>query len=148
MRRFTLCVLLFSFSIVACNRKKTDESSAKLASFKGFPPGVEGCSCYFSSTDKDFRTDNYIFVSDLDSTAWISVNGKQVRLKLINSTKPADIIEQDYQDTYSDGLYTLMITVHYKEHTGDEVWLNTGIMKLFFKEVEVDTRQFIGECGC
>jgi hypothetical protein len=138
---WVLCLFLF-----ACSNEKAG-TSAKLTSFKGMPPGVEGCSCYFAANEKDFKNERYLFVSDMDSSAWISVNKKQVELRLVSSTKDQSD-SNAYQETYSNGLYTLVINVTVEENTGDEVWWNTGKLQLFFKETEIDSRTFSGECGC
>lgn len=145
MNRLSLCLVMCLF-LFACSNEKAG-TSARLTSFKGLPPGIEGCSCYFSANEKDFKNERYLFVCDMDSSAWIAVNKKQVMLKLVRSTKD-QTDSGSYEETYSNGLYTLIIDVTAEENTGDEVWWNTGKIKLFFKETEVDSKTFSGECGC
>jgi hypothetical protein len=150
--KFSLPWLLIVFSfLAACTQLQGDKetSSAKLLSFKGFPAGIEGCSCYFSMSEKDFRNDEYIFISDFDSTAYISVNGKPLTLRLIETTRLASTPdERGYRETYSNGTYSLIIKVAHKENIADEVWWNTGEVILLFKGTQTYASSFIGECGC
>ena len=148
MKRFLFCsyICLLCFS---CHPEKDRSSSAKLTSFKGLPPQLVGCSCYFSASEKEFNREHYIFASDLDSVAYVSISRKLITLKLIGTTREPNIMdERDYQNTYTDGIYTVVVTIHFKEHTGDEAWWNTGEISLFFKNVAVDKKIFSGECGC
>ena len=147
---FILCCLLFASG---CTNSQQDGTKAvvtqHLTSFKGFPPGFEGCTCYFSGTEKEFQNEQYIFVSDLEQKAFITVNGKQINLKLDSTTRVDNSLDDsDYSETYSNGYYTLKMDVKFGGNTGDEVWWNTGIMTLYFKGVEIDRREFVGECGC
>jgi len=138
------CILL-CFS--AC--REDHSSSGRLSSFKGFPPGISGCSCYFSQSDKDFRGERFIFVTDLDSTAFVSVDGKLIRLKLLRSTREPNVLDgSEHTDTFSNGVYTVTAEISPSENTGDEVWWNTGKLTLYFKDVEIETLPFLGECGC
>jgi hypothetical protein len=115
---------------------------------KGLPPGLKGCTCYFSSSEKKFKQEEYLFVSDLDSSAYVSINGKPIKLKLVSTTRTQALDDRDYVETYSDGLYKVVIHVYVKETTGDETWWNNGDIKVYFREVEMDKSIFMGECGC
>jgi|GEM_PF-2072180 len=153
MRAFILfCCVFFLVNIFGCkNGEKSEKpsASARLKTFRGFPPGIHGCSCYFSTTEKNFRDEKYIFVSNLDSLAYVSINGKMTRLKLASTTRePGTMDERDYQETYTDGIYTVVISLSFKGNVGDEVWWNTGNIRLFFKGEELDNVTFLGECGC
>lgn len=136
----------------SCNRKQDSEagtSAPHLKLMQGLPPKVNGCNCYFAPTEKEFKKEQYLFVSDLDSNAYVSINGQVTNLKLTSTTRnDGTPQEHDYQQTYTDGVYMVVVNVNYKEHTEDEVWWNTGDIKLFFKGVEMETVSFLGECGC
>jgi hypothetical protein len=126
----------------------TDETSAELTTFTGIPRNIDGCTCYFSASEKKFKNEEYLFVSNLDSSAYVSINGKAIELKLVSTTRSWAIEDKDYVETYSDGMYTVTIHVYYKGNAGDESWWNSGDIKVYFKGMEIDKSSFIGECGC
>jgi hypothetical protein len=142
---YSLLILLLS-----CQNKDGKQASAsKLTSFQGFPPGIEGCSCYFGASEKDFMKEKYLFVSDMDSVAHISINGQMKSLKLSSTSADQNALrESNYQEVFSDQYYKLILDVRYKGETGEEVWQSEGDMILFFKDTPVDSTYFIGECGC
>jgi hypothetical protein len=145
-------LILPAVFLLSCNpdaAKDRAAASGRITVFHGFPPGFEGCTCYFSAAENEFSDQYYLFVSDLDSLAYINVNEKPVKLKLVRTSRAEDAAdEQDYEATYTNGTYTLITKVDFKEQTGDEAWWHTGTMKLYFKGVEIDQRNFMGECGC
>jgi hypothetical protein len=51
---------------------------------------AEGCGCYFSFPSEDRkRFPRYVFTSDLEEkSAWMNIDGQDVRLKLVQSTEP------------------------------------------------------------
>ena len=143
-----LVLTLLCIGVVSCNTAR-EEGSVSFTRFRGIPPAIEGCSCSFTSSEKAFRDGHYLFVSDLDSLAYIGINNKIVALRLIASTREQNVLdERDYTETYSNGVYTLILSVRFGGNTGDEVWWNTGMMKLFFKDTKVAETSFLGECGC
>ncbi|HRO43567.1 MAG TPA: hypothetical protein PL009_12090 [Flavipsychrobacter sp.] len=138
--------MLFVSSCSEVNRKPT---SVRLTTFKGTPPEIKDCSCHFSVSEKDFIKDRFLFVSNLDSIAFVSINNKLVKLRLVQTTRNKDAIEvRDYENTYTIGVYKLVVSIQFKEQSGDEEWWNTGTLKLFFKDVAIETLNFVGECGC
>jgi hypothetical protein len=144
----SLFILLSFTSCMRMGDPNSEESSAELTTFKGLPPDVQGCTCYFSSSERKFKNEEYLFASNLDSTAYVSINGKSKVLKLVSSTRSGAIDDRDYVETYSDGLYNVVIHVYFKGNVGDETWWNSGDIKVYFKGVEMDKRTFLGECGC
>jgi len=141
-------VSLLTLPLAAC-RPSVGERTVSVNTFHGLPGGLQGCACYFSRSLKEFQNDTYLLATDLDSLAYISIDRKIVPLKLIRSSRePQTLDERDYRNTYSNGVYELQLDVHYKEHTDDEAWWNTGTMRLFFKEIPVYEHTLMGACGC
>src|SRR5690606_7927165 len=134
---------------LSCRRHNPEKGNIKMTSFRGLPPQLEGCSCYFSKSETDFKRDRYFFASGPDSIAYISINKKPVQLRRITNpvsskeNKPAEL-----EETYSNKVYTVKIKLHTEGKSGDEVLWYTGKLKLFFKEVEVREFSVFGECGC
>jgi hypothetical protein len=143
-----LCMLAGLTSCMRMGNANSEESSAELTTFKGIPRGVDGCTCYFAASEKKFQNEEYLFVSNLDSSAYVSINGKPLALKLVSTTRSWAMDDRDYLETYSDGMYTVTIHVYFKGSSGDEAWWNSGDIKVYFKGVEMDKRSFMGECGC
>ncbi len=146
-------LVLCSILTAGCSSQQPEqsktESAEKLRSYRGFPPGVEGCSCYFSVNEQEFRKEHYLFVSDLESKAYIRINNRDVALKRDSTTRRNEALDDsNYTEYYSNGVYSLQIDVRFEGNTGDEVWWNTGELILFFKGLEIDRRGFVGECGC
>jgi len=138
-----------AFLLTACQPSGPRPEATKLSNFKGLPPQASECFCLFSGTEKEFAQEQYFFVSDLDSNATISIAGEPTKLKLIRSTRDPNVLdERGYEEVYSNGLYSVRIKVRFKERSSDEVWLNSGLIELLFKEVIIEQRSFVGECGC
>jgi len=141
-------LLLALFLVGACQRP-ADRHSVKLKHFKGFPPEVSGCSCFFAGSEKEIAREQYLFVSDLDSAGFISIEGKLSRLRLQRSdAAPDDPWQKRKTEVFTNEYYKLIIRTEGRESSADEVWEVQGTMQLFFKENPVDSVRFIGECGC
>lgn len=148
--RFYLFFICITLVCSGCRQAGDASGSAgKLSVFKGMPPHISGCACYFSSAPEAFHKERFLFVSDMDSTAYISVNNKLLPLKLQHSTQSdTTVATGNYTNTYSDGVYKLEVEVHMKNNTGDEAWWNVGELRLYFKDLIIDKRSIQGECGC
>lgn len=152
MKTRIFLLLLSCATLFACNthtQPAKQEASIHLGNFKGLPPKLLGCSCYFSKNETDFQNELYVFASDQDRVAYININNHQIKLTRTQTTRN-DTIENmhNYQETYSDGVYKVILKVHMQQNNGDEVWWNTGTITLLFKETEIETLNFLGECGC
>lgn len=117
--------------------------------FKDLPDEIEGCSCYFSETEERFKNKEYLFTSDMDSTAFISIDNKLVRLKMVSSTQePNTAGGKDYSEVYSNGTLKVKVDVKYKNANGDETWWNDGTITVESTDGRRTSRKFVGECGC
>ena len=124
-------------------------SELSLDDFKGIPDEIDGCSCYFSETDQKFKDEEYLFAAGFDSTGFVSVNNKLVKLKLGSTERePNTFGDHDHIDVYNSELYKVIVDIRYKKSSGDEVWWNDGTVTIESKDGEKVTRKFVGECGC
>lgn len=148
--RFLTPVLLLLLQACAGNTSdKPPCRNDRLTAFRGLPPGFEGCTCYYSKTPNDFLQEQYIFVSDQDSSAYININGKPVKLRLKHTTRKPDAGNgQDFKQTYSNGTYTVVLKITSDGQKEDEAWGHTGDITVFFKDLEIEQVRFSGECGC
>ena len=47
---------------------------------------VEGCGCEFQSASRGwYRNGPYVLLSDLQDTAWVNINGRDTKLKLVKT---------------------------------------------------------------
>src|SRR5687768_16492845 len=70
-------------SIEADERESASTTSElTLDDFKAIPDEIDGCACYFSETDQKFKENLYLFAAGYDSTGFVSVHNKLVKLKL------------------------------------------------------------------
>ena len=130
-------------------KKNLDNDLNSLDHFKGFPEEIVGCSCYFSETNTNFKNEEFLFVADYDSIAFISVNKKKVKLKLVSTTRePNTFGNYNHTDIYKSELYKVTLDIKYKDSTGYEVWWNDGTLTIENKDGKKMTKKFVGECGC
>lgn len=133
--------------------QETETSSTtlnlSLDDFKGIPEEIDGCSCYFSETDQKFENQEYLFVANFDSTGFVSVDKKLVKLKLISTERePNTFGEDDHIDIYNSEHYNVTVDIKYKKSSGDETWWNDGTVTIESKDGQKLTKNFVGECGC
>ena len=128
--------------------KFVEMKSLELNNF-GFPEDIQGCSCYFSKSNKLFEENEYFFVADYDSLAHIMVNNKLIDLKLkMSNREPNSFGDYDRKEIYTNDIYTVTLKIVYKESSGYETWLNEGTIKVSTKDGQHYEHSIFGECGC
>ncbi|WP_139225591.1 hypothetical protein [Flavobacterium succinicans] len=133
------------------SKTKNIETGLNLTDLNDTPMEIDGCSCFFSETENKYRSEKYLIATNLDSIAYISVNGKNMKLYLIErkfdkySTK-----EENYTEIFSNEKFraTIEVKIDNTKKRGDEVWWNTGSIKVEDKNGKIQIKKFIGECGC
>jgi hypothetical protein len=136
--------LLASVLLGSCEQKV----SYTLDAVHEFPIDI-GCSCSFAESEKNFKNSNYIFGSDFDSVAYVSVNNQIVKLKL-TGTNRNDTLNDNRTDTFSNAEYKVII----KPKKINSSWEETetiryeGRIRIENKSGETIERKFVGECGC
>jgi hypothetical protein len=139
-------ILFFAFS--SCKNEKTEFT---INSFKKLPKEIEGCTCIFSKTEKDYVKKEYVFASNFDSIAFVSVNNKIIKLKLKNKVyKPNTVENEDYTCKYETEEYkvTIEIKADKTKPDSDETWWNKGLLIIENKDGRKLTQEFVGESGC
>jgi len=129
--------------------KDTTTNILSLEHFKNIPADIEGCSCYFSETKERFKKNEYLFAADFDSVAFISVDKKLVKLKVVSTGRlPNSFGDYDHIDVYSNGTYKVTVDIKYKSNTAEEVWWNDGTITVESTDGRKLVKKFVGECGC
>ncbi len=127
----------------------TTKFSHSIDTFKKFPDEVDGCSCYFSSSSQSFKKKEYLYVANFDSIAFISVDKKLIKLKLISTTsEPQTFGDTDHIKIFTNKDFKVTVDIKYKKSSGDETWFNTGTIIIESKDGRKTSRPFYGECGC
>jgi hypothetical protein len=103
---------------------------------------VEGCSGLFR--EKNTSNDTlYVFASDLQSQAFIKIDGKRIVLKKLNAQNREGVIKEEYE---GDGC-TVLVNATLLKQVGDEVWQYEGNLQVK-KDNKEKTVSIIGEVGC
>ena len=121
---------------------KTSEQSLKLEKF-GFPPEVEGCSCYFAANKEDFDDEKYIYIDDYGNNAFVKFDGKLLKIEM----KEGDFDPENFSKIIKDEDVTITI-IGKKVKEFEEVMMFEGTMKVETKNGRTDTTPIYGECGC
>jgi hypothetical protein len=123
--------------------------SLSLDHFMKVPDDIEGCSCYFSGTEEKFNSNEYLFVANFDSIAYISIGKKLLKLKLIFTGRKRNTFgDKDHVDVYSNNNYKITVVIKYKKSTGAETWRNSGTITVERLDGRKIVKNFVGECGC
>lgn len=134
------------------NEPKEDKTKVQpltIQSFSQFPSEIDGCSCYFSSTEKTFKQRQYILATNLDSLAFITIDNHPTKLKLIKSTaKPHAFTNFDHVEIFGNKDYNVTIDIKYKKSTDSEVWIDEGTITITRQDGQKLVTKFYGECGC
>lgn len=119
-----------------------------LDDYKGFPPEIEGCTCYFSENKEKFKNEMFLFTSNADGLGIVAINTKQVKLKQVSIVRDKDPgSNNENVSVYEGEGYKVTVRITGKERSGDEVWTNTGTITVEKDGKKVE-KSFTGECGC
>ncbi len=145
---FTIIFLAF----VSCKEdNKTLQAKLTITDFKEVPNEIDGCSCFFSETEKKYNSNEYLIATNLDSIAFVSLNNKIIKLKLVEKKiEPNSIDNENYTAIFANKKYkaTIEVKEDRTKKNADEVWWNIGTIKVEDKNGNQQTKKFIGECGC
>ena len=159
---FFAILLLFSLSCAEKNDSKKEEiqdavkteetvikEEQRLTLFQGFPEGIDGCTCFFGNDSNSVRAEDFLFVSTYDSIGYISLNNQIIQLPIINSNRSiSEMGDTDHEATYGNDSIRIDISWRYQNRTGYESWWNNGEMEVFLNEEFLESKTFVGECGC
>jgi hypothetical protein len=125
-------------------KESSTDASIVIDTFSEFPPEIEGCSCYFSNNESDFKSGKYIYVDDYGSNAFVSINGEMKSFSLSSSERET---EAHHIKTWNSEDFE--ITLDYKQvGQVEETWQQIGTMKIKSRKGKEVVREFYGECGC
>lgn len=112
-----------------------------LESFSDFPDEIDGCSCYFSSSQANLKNGMYIFVNDFASFAFVKIEGNLLRFELQNHNENSNIYIYNHDND------KMKVEITKRETISDEVSLVEGLITINTAKGSVK-QKFVGECGC
>lgn len=103
---FLAILFLFSASIIVSAQRKG------MVGILDMSDRADGCGCYFSFNKADDRARRLVFFASHEgngNTAWMNIDGRDVRLRLVKETKPKEKIRvgSRYTSRYAAGDVTL-----------------------------------------
>lgn len=112
--------------------------------FSTFPPEIDGCACYFSNDEAEFKKQVYIYVDNFEKTAWVTLNGALTEFEL---DKTETLSEKRAVSTYKNDRFELIIDLM---QTGqvEETWQFMGTMTVKSPSGKELAKNLVGECGC
>ena len=136
---FAVCV---SFLMSSC---KNDE--IKIGAFNEFPSEIDGCSCYFSANQKEFKQKKYIYVDDYLDNAYLIINGKKIKFKSIKASVSANGKDVHWIKKFKSNDYQITVETF---QTGeiDETSQEKGTITIKSTDGNQVVKTFVGECGC
>lgn len=165
--KISILTLLLAVILISCKKentsiKTTDEISVndslnesnidsteisknnfQLETF-GFPPEVEGCSCYFAESKVDFDAEKYIYIDDYGNNGYIKVNGKLQKIPM----EEGDFDPSNFQKNIENENFRIFMRGN-KVKELEEVMMFEGEMTVENKKTgEKTTSRIYGECGC
>ena len=125
----------------------TAENKITVGTFTDFPPEIDGCSCYFSQSEADFKTKKYVYADNYENTAFININGAMVKLTRPDAKSEKSLSEKHVVKTYSNNDYEVTVDINQIKQI-EEVWEYKGTLTIKPKNGQTVTVNIEGECGC
>src|SRR5882672_3935760 len=149
------CLLVVSFPGIDARAQNKSKLIGKIQNSKL----VEGCGCEFQSTSREgHRNGPYVLLSGLQETAWVNINGRDTKLKLVKTIqrprneKRVDRKGDKTVEEYEGGgvRATISRTVTRPCPANDESCEYVGMVGII--RVSIGSRKqqikIVGGCGC
>ena len=146
MNKSKTALLIFSFCVLfQMSSCKNDE--IKIGTFNGLPSEIDGCSCYFSANQKEFKQKKYIYADDYLDNAYIIINDKKVKFKSIKASVSANGNDVHWVKKFKSEDYQITVETF---QTGeiDETSQERGTITIKSTDGDQVVKTFVGECGC
>lgn len=165
MRSLSAAVVIISAALFfSCEQKATGHDSGRPATkeisaaakdsqqkqpvaidtFSVFPPEVDGCACYFSTSKAEFKKHTYIYADDYRESCFVKVNNNWVKLTL---TYFKEITDRHQIKIYHNADLTLVLDITEVGQV-DETWQQQGTLTITPKHGQKIKMDIYGECGC
>lgn len=124
----------------------TSQSGNKLTvtPYSEFPPEIDGCSCYYSTSQSEFKKSNWIYTYDYQILAFMNIDGRMNRLRLNQSL---DRNDGSSERKLSNEDYQVVVDVKQVGQV-DETFQHSGTIKVTASDGKTFVSPIYGECGC
>ncbi|HRH40931.1 MAG TPA: hypothetical protein PKY82_04750 [Pyrinomonadaceae bacterium] len=119
------------------------ETAVSIDTFSDFPEEVDGCSCYLSTSDGDFKAKKYVYIDNREDFATMKLNGAMVKFK---RTEEKEVSKNRWVKKFTSGDYELEVDITQSGTIGP--FPHKGTLKLTKKGGQTITKEVNGECGC
>jgi hypothetical protein len=129
----------------------SEATKLTLDDFTDVPREIEGCSCYYSRSEAKHTSSEYFFVSDFDSSGYVSIENTITKFKLVSTGRePNSFGDYNHVDIFKTDHYTLTLDIKYKKggDEEDEGWWNEGTITIENTAGQKTRYAFFGSCGC
>ncbi|MBI5915905.1 MAG: hypothetical protein HY842_11045 [Bacteroidetes bacterium] len=149
---FTAIALTFLFACgpgnssentTQADRLKTDDPALTIDTFSTFPPEIDGCACYFSNDEAEFKSGKYIYADNYEKTAFVSLHGAMTKFEMKSDTSMGERTVK----TFANDQYEVTIDMT-KVGQIDETWQQKGTMTIKANSGQTISKNIYGECGC
>lgn len=119
------------------------ETAISIDTFSDFPEEVDGCSCYLSTSESDFKAKKYVYIDNREDFATMKLNGAMVKLK---RTEEKEVSKNRWVKKFTSADYELEVDITQSGTIGP--FPHKGTLKLTKKGGQTITKEVNGECGC
>lgn len=148
--------IVFIVFICACKESHHPEHSAEQAqntpvskqiltmdSFS-VSPETDSCSCFFSTDSIAYQQQQYRFAYDLETTAYMKINGVMTKFNQIEYGVSGD----NSVTIFQSDLYKMYLELKDVQEKGKETTLQSGSIRVMDNQGNMALTPFYGECGC
>ncbi|MFD2828241.1 hypothetical protein ACFSYG_17310 [Leeuwenhoekiella polynyae] len=108
------------------------DKNLKLSTIEGFPSEIMGCSCYYATSEENFKNQRFIYLDSYEATpAFISIADTLVPV-----------------DPKSNTYYKVEFDIEKEVQLDQELFHREGTLKVTAADGSIYTTPIYGECGC
>ena len=139
-----LMLLLCSFFFMKQVNGQENNEVIKPDFITQIPRDIEGCTGLYTFDTTVFKKKAYIIETDLRQTAYIKINGKLIKLKLLNNK---NLPGETYKSTYSGEGYTVILISKTVKQLDVDKSLDSGTLEIIKDKQKLKVKVH-GISGC
>lgn len=122
----------------------TGPATVDIGVYVEYPEAIDGCACYFGRTATELSEGKYIFMTNYEKKAYMTLDGK---MRVFEQISSEDLSDGRLMERWENEEYDMVVT---SKETGqiDETWQSIGTINIKPNDKESTTISVVGECGC